>query len=360
MEEYFPPIGTDHQIILDERQDRFGFLRRPPLLWGILITLLIVVFGSWYWQRHTSFNVPATVLSANVTRVGQSWLATSNPFALPSGWTAPTHSRFAITAGGDFTHIQWIIVPRWISLPKTFRTQETHGLYRLAVTSDAPERTQKLSLQEAHSWLRTAPHALGAVRLTDTSSAQPTLIAWNDTFAVSSSPYPDGPWDLSETDDASYALQQTALDESFLQQLVINNQGLAPWRKDLSRISWTDTANGRSWELVTKTATATQALTSTSTYVQRETIDDGTLLLVDHVTVPTSSAATSRIGIPEGSATSTCAEGKFHPFLRMRGATLQQLPHTIVSSSTALEIFEVGSIDHRFAICFHAKPRVDK
>lgn len=360
MEEYFPPIGTDHQIILDERQDRFGFLHRASFFWTVLGLFFCIGLGFWYWQEHVSFAVPKTSLSVSVTGAGQTWLQNKNPFTLPSAWAAPTHSRFILTAGGDLSHIQWVIVPKWVFLPASFRTQETHGLYRLATTTDAPTSTQPLSLHEAHTWLKEAPHALGGLRIIDASSSQPLIAAWNDSLIVSSSSYPDGPWDLSQNDDASYVLQKTPLDESFLQQLVINNQGLAPWRADLSRISWTDTSNGRSWELVTKTATATEALTSTSTYIQRQTLDDGTLLLVDHTRVPTSTTLTSRVGDQISTNTSTCLSTEFHPFLRMRGATLQQLPHTFISSSTRLRVLEVGSFHQRFSLCFGVEPRVDK
>ncbi len=349
MEETFLPLGSDHRIILDERVDRFPFARLPFFLGALFVLLLLAGIGGRIWQRRVTFSTPETVITATLPPAGQHWLRRQTTVPIPPAWTeAIPDSRSTILIGGTLERPTWILAPFWVKAPKGFKSHERHGLYRLSVMGEAAA-TRPLRLIETKTWLKQAPDALGALAWRQSSSSEPVFLAWSPTLLTSSLPA-SVQGALSETDDVSYLLQHNVFDTAFLASASVNGQGLAPLREQLERISWTDTAAGRSWELRFGTPTLQSNLFLPASGTERRLLpdDSGSNLLTATSSAPTD--ATLRLGDIPSSTGRTCSTPDFHPFLRLRGETLVRLLPSLLPSAR-VDLLEVGAFRERLSIC---------
>ncbi len=353
MEETFPPLGSDHRIILDERVDRFPFARLPFFLGVVFVFLLLALGSGWIWQRRVSFSLPQTPITTVLPPAGQSWLKAQTSLPLPTNWkeAMPT-SRLSLLMGGTPEHPTWLLAPLWIHPPAGFQTIERHGLYRLSAQTETTSPASPLSLREASAWLKRTPKALGAARWQDLSGPEPVFFAWNEHILVSSLPATvEG--ELSSQDDLSYLLQNPDFDAAFLASASVNGQGLAPWREALERVSWTDTVAGRSWELVFRAALPANNVFSSVRATERRLLQDGSTsnLLTATSSLPTSSVL--RLGEPAAASTDTCPVPTFNPFLRIRGNSLAHFLPVLLPSST-LTLIEIGAFQGQLSVCIRS------
>ncbi len=349
MEETFAPFGTEHQIILDARVARFPFARLPFLLGALFMFLLLALGGGWIWQRHVSFSVPETAITAILPPAAQRWMQTQNTLPIPNAWTGVVPgSRLSILIGGTLERPTWILAPFWTKAPAGFASHERHGLYRLSVR-DETGATNRLHLSEAASWLKQTPDALGALAWRQASSSEPVFLAWNTSLLTSSLPA-SVQGELSDTDDVSYLLQQNDFDTAFLGSVSVNGQGLAPWRERLERVSWSETPSGRSWELRFANAAPENTLFLPPLGTERRFLRDGSIstLLTTTSTPPTDT--TLRLGEAPSSTGHACATPGFKPFLRIRGATFAHLLPALLPTSD-IDLLEVGAFEERLSIC---------
>lgn len=353
MEETFPPLGSDHRIILDERVDRFPFARLPFFLGAVFLFLLLSLGGGWIWQRRVSFSLPQTAVTIVLPPAGQHWLETQTSIPLPSGWQGGARtSRLSLLMGGTLERPTWLLAPIWIRPPAGFETVDRHGLYRLSALPETTSSTSPLSLHETSAWLARAPKALGAARWQDPSHPEPLFFAWNEDILVSSLPSTvEG--ELSSHDDLSYLLQNPDFDAAFLASVSVNGQGLAPWREVLERVSWTDTVAGRTWELVFRSVAPSNNVFASAFTTERRLLQDDTSsnLLTSTSSLPTSNVL--RLGEPAVVSSGACSLPTFKPFLRIRGNTLARLLPSLLPSST-LTLIEVGAFQDQLSVCFRS------
>lgn len=357
MEEYFPPIGTDHQI-LEGQEAGFSLNRFAILLIGTILLLIICVISFFTWQRRVTFLIPDTQLSIVLPKDAQHELKAGATVTLSSDWkTGIPESRSTILIGGDEAHPTWLLAPVWTKRPASFKTIKRHGLYRLSgLDSEKELPTYALSMRSAHIWMEPLDGALGAFRVhTLSSTPEPLFFAWDKQIMKSSIAF-STKGTLSDRDDVSYALQQNNFDSAFLHSVELNHQGLSPWRKELTRVSWTGSESNRSWELIfantSSPAIPLLSANASSTYSDLLMLRDGSGTRV-YKGSSTSTTTDLRIGaLPETSSV-ICHRENFHPFLRLRGqATSRTLPITPFINPSNFRVFEVGSLDNFLSVCF--------
>lgn len=352
MEEYFPPIGTDHQI-LEGQEAGFRFSLLAVFL-GVFALLVGGAISFFIWQQRVSFAVPDTEVMAVVPADGQEWLRDASPLALPEPWTKPVADPGStLIVGGTLSGPDWLIAPVWRGLPDGFEPVERHGLFRLAAREgSSASSTFPLSLKSAKQWLDPIKGALGASRFRP-SQGEPLTFIWNEHLLRSSLPF-ETVGTLSDKDDVSYALQKNAFDESFLKTVFVNGQGLSPWRKELARVSWTGAEANRSWELVFNDAAspALGLLAFASSSTRAFYLDDGSATRVFVGAGTSSTGNVVRLGAaPEATGTVCMLEG-FKPFLRIRGQALKQASPFSFFPFEALSALEAGSSDGFLSLCF--------
>lgn len=357
MEEYFPPIGTDHQI-LEGQEAGFSLNRFAILLGGGVLLVLIGIVSFFLWQKRVAFSIPDTELSALLPKNAQHELKTGTLFSLPSDWkkTIP-ESRSTLILGGDTTKPTWLLAPIWVRLPSSFKTIERHGFYRLSrLNGEKSSNTFPLSFHTVANWTDPLKEALGAFRLNAPSTEmKPVFFAWNRRIIKSSLPF-ETQGTLSDRDEVSYALQQNSFDSLFLHSVQVNGQGLSPWRKELTRVSWTGSETNRSWELEFSSVSSSAipllraAVSSTSSDLMFLPDGSAARIYIGDTTVATSTRL--RLGALPDLSSVVCPTLTFKPFLRLRGELLTYPLPVPFLEAARLRVFEAGSLDGFLSACF--------
>ena len=359
MEEYFPPHGTDHQIM--EGQEAPFWANRLAIVIGSVALICCMALGSFlFWQQRVSFLVPDTELMATLPKSTQHWLKSNSVVSLTDVWKrAIPESDASIVIGGDATQPTWMIAPIWVREPASFTTTEQHGLYRLSSLNGAKlEHGIALSPHAARAWLDLVSGGLGGVRVHEpTLAPEPLIFSWNRSLLKSSLPY-RAKGTLSAVDDVSYTLQNNRFDDAFLQSGSVNKQGLTALRHDLERVSWTGEGKDRSWEFIfTHASSVAMSLLSSAA---SSTVADGTSLRDGsgaqtykiEAQAETDTSTTLRIGTTPTATPIHCSDSTFIPFLRMRGQAVARPFSIPFIQSASAHLIEVGSIDNSFAVCF--------
>lgn len=356
MEEYFPPMGTDHQI-LDGRE------ARPRAVVFVLggLGLLLVLLGAlgWWKQRTHSFAVPKSLITIDYSQKAAHWLRDEERLPLPEEWRSSGRPgllpRFV---GGTATAPTWILAPRWARVPENWEKQESFGLYRVFAHPDASATTTALALRDRRGWSLDLRSVVlrGQVQL----DGQTVAFAINNEVLTTSFPASKPDIKLLSGYDASYILHNPVLDAALLQRFVLSDQGLAPWRPDIARLAWnTPTGTLTSWSLEARHASSSllQLLATSSTVQRTSLLPDGSASIRRHVT-STSTLTLLQEGDRTDAPLTDCANSDFHPFFHLSGASLAHTWSRISARQPSL--LQIGELDGRLSVCFIADVDVDK
>lgn len=355
MEEYFAPHGTDHQI-LDGRESR---MRDSLLLIGVGIlglALLLTVGWVFWWQRRVVFSVPHEALTLRTSNAGLQWLQTTETFPIPDAWRTGIRTSLG-AVGGTIHEPTWMIVPRWIRPQAAWRIQEAHGLYHLLQYDAATTSTSFFTLRTPKEERLPLKHPFIQGLFYDGTSS--VVFALNKGLLQTSLPQTAPTTPLHPSHEGSLLVASNPLSAFFLSHLEVGGQGLAPWRSDIERFSWSVASPSSSHELLfTHTSTALAQLLATSTITATRFLSDGTASPRIAPTANTSSISLVIGGSAPAVNAPACSHDRFVPFLRISGETLKHLWRPL--SDTAPELLAIGSLDERLTVCFTPSSDVDK
>lgn len=356
MEEYFPPMGTDHQI-LDGREARPRAV--VFVLGGLgLLFLLLAAFGWWKQWTH-AFTIPKSLITIDYSGKAARWLHNEDRLPLSEDWRSLRQSGlFPRLVGGTATSPSWILAPRWARVPTNWKEGESFFLYRVFIHPDVSTTTTTLALRDRGDWSLDLPSVVlrGRVQLDN----QAVAFAMNHEVLVTSLATEVPKTKPLSGYDTSYILQNSALDAALLQRFVLNDQGLAPWRSDITRLAWNaPTGTLTSWSLEARHASSSllQLLAVSSTEQRVSLLPDGSANVRRYV------ASTSTVTLlQEGNRTdaplTSCADSDFHPFFHLSGASLTHAWSQISARQPSL--LQIGELDGRLSVCFIADGDVDK
>lgn len=356
MEEYFPPIGTDHQI-LDGRKAR----PRPMVfvISGICILVFFFILFCWWKQRTHIFTVPNEVITIDYSSDAAHFLEKEQRIFLPNEWRSSTASGLLPRIiGGTEKKPTWLLAPIWTQSPEGWQEQERFGLYRVTKSKTASDATKSLRLRDRSLWSLGINNVIlrGELRLYSSS----TIFALNKHLLVTSLPASQPNIEPLPGYDASYVLQHSSLDAALLGRITLLDQGLAPWRYDISRIAWnapTGTLTDWAVELQTASSSLRQILAATSTRLETALLPDGSMSLRYHA--PSSSAGLLlQNGVPSDARTPRCVDPDFHPFFHLSEKSLAHAWSRI--GSVRPNTLQIGELAGQLALCLPDSPSVDK
>ena len=357
MEEYFAPHGTDHQI-LDGRETRWW---RGSFLRIAIVIASLMVIGSgiwlWWWQRTVMFSIPNEQLTIRAKSDALTWIATNQTLPIPDPWRNGVRTSFG-ASGGTFNQPTWMIVPRWVRPTSGWAIREAHGFYHLLVEASATSTTRSFALRPTKDERLPLQHAF--VQGSIYGESETFFFAWNGTLLQTSLPQAPVVGVLNSAYDGSMLTQASPFVAAFLQHLVIADQGIAPWQKDVQRFSWsspTGTITAYELQLTNASSALASYLGTSSTRSVTRFLQDGTAS-IRVTSTGTSSPQTIIEGTTETQNNSTCINTKFVPFFRVSGPTLQTTWSRVAAS--APDLLEIGSLNERLTVCLTKSASVDK
>ncbi len=355
MEEYFPPMGTDHQI-LDGREAR---PRAHLFIIGgaTLVLLLLCAFGWWKQRTHT-FSVPQGAITLDSSRTATETLRSEQRLTISPAWKDVRAGLLPRVVGGSFEEPTWLIAPRWAKTPQGWNVIERYGVYAVFVHPEAPSSTRPLQLRDRAAWTNGIKQPLirGQLMTEDGTIS----FAVNDSVFATNIPATKPTVELLQGYDTSYTLQQSPLDSVLLQRLVLGIQGLAPWREDISRIAWnspTGTLTDWSLELRNASSTLGQILATTTTINRVNLLADGSASIRRLIVSPVTTT-TVQSGNSSPATLASCSNSRFHPFFQLSGSSLAHAWSRL--GTTPPSFFQIGELNGQFTICLRERVDVDK
>lgn len=354
MEEYFPPMGTDHQI-LDGRE-----ARPRALLFVIgaatLFFLFLSLFG-WWKQRTHAFSVPEATITLDYARTTKEALRSEQRLPIPTAWTDLRTGLLPRVVGGSFEEPTWLIAPRWAKTPHDWITSERYGAYAVFVHPSVATSTRSLSLQERSEWTSGIKRPL--IRGQFMTEGATFSFAVNDSVFATNIPVSKPSLELLQGYDAAYTLQQSPLDGVLLQRLVLGTQGVAPWREAISRIAWnspTGTLTDWSLELRNASSTLGQLLATTTTMNRVSLLADGSASIRRMLVSPVATT-TVQSGTSSATTLASCSASRFHPFFQLSGLSLAHTWSRL--GATPPSFFQIGELNGQFTMCLRERQDVD-
>ncbi len=356
MEEYFPPMGTDHQI-LDGREARPRAVVFVLGGLGLLLTIFAVL--GWWKQRTHSFAVPKSLITIDYSRKAAHWLRDEDRLPLSGDWRSFRRpGLLPRLIGGTATTPTWILAPRWARVPENWAEGESFFLYRVFTHPDTSTTTTVLALRDRRDWSLDLESVVlrGRVQLDD----QAVAFAINKKVLTTSLAASTPNIQPLPGYDGSYILQNPALDAALLGRFVLNDQGLAPWRSDITRLAWnapSGTLMGWSLEVRHASSSLLQLLAVSSTAQRVSLLPDGSASVRRHA-ASTSTITLLQKGDQIDAPLTGCADPDFHLFFHLSGPSLTHVWSQISMGQPSL--LQIGELSGRLSACFAADVAVDK
>lgn len=354
MEEYFPPMGTDHQI-LDGREARPRALLF--VIGGATLFLLILCVFGWWKQRTHTFSVPEAAITLDYSRTAKEALRSEQRLAIPGAWKDARAGLLPRIIGGSFDEPTWLIAPRWAKTPQNWNAIERYGVYAVFTHPDAPPSTRPIQLRDRTTWTSGIKRPLMRGQLMTEGTR--ISFAVNDSVLATDIPVTKPSAELLQGYDVSYTLQQSPLDSALLQRLVLGTQGLASWRADVSRIAWnspTGTLTDWSLELRNTSSTLGQILATTTTMNRVSLLADGSASIRRLIVSPIATT-TVQSGTSSATPLASCSTSRFHPFFQLSGLSLAHTWSQLGAMPPSF--FQIGELNGQFTICLRERKDVD-
>lgn len=357
MEEYFPPMGTDHQI-LDGREARPRVVLF--IVGGAILVLMLLLGGIGWWKQRThTFTVPNETITIDYSRKASRFLREEQHLPITNAWRTMLHAGWLPRiAGGSFNEPTWILAPRWARVPEGWVEGERYGLYQLLTHLSAVAASQPVQLRERSTWSLGQRGVIARGRLQQEQAF--VSFALTSHILTTSLPATRPEAALLPGYDGSLILQNSALDSALFHRLVLENQGLSAWRQDIARFAWNAPSGAVSdWLLEVRNASSSLAhLLSTSSTINRVTLlADGSASIRRH-TIPTTTKTLLQSGSSTNAPLATCIDSDFHPFFHLDGMSLDHVWSRISSHHPSL--LQIGELGGRLSICFVERVAVDK